>query len=533
MNLQDLVRPIVEQPSHAAPPMTDIAARAHRRTIRRRGRTAGIVLGTLILTLAGAGALRGDDEDRSTEVVTDPGQAMYTIDVSSAKADDSRPPAEVLPGELVIIDDDTVALAWANACNTPSDAVEVLAGPAEVELRLRIGWYQVSDCVGASNSWVLMFDLHDPIGDRRVVARADGYEGDRTPSADGRSAGATRMPNVNTRLAGFEQPGQTGIGTVTTDSLRPTAVQVPLDFSEEEDVLRVAPPDPCPPGWEYAAWEIGDDLVVPQYLEQPRAQATTPCGSEANNTLSLPIGDLNARRVLGEPGSLPVSTPTSNSIQGGTTTPAAPVAIDLTGGLDYGGRSLQDGSRIVLPNEVVILDDDTVALAWSAPCNQPAETAVVDTTPDEVEIRLSLTTVPVNDCVGEPDHWVTTFEVPVPIGDRRVLAVADIDGQRRTRDARSDGRVMPVSSVTVLGKRGLLRPVAAQINSNGDGGVAEVAVIDCGRAVNFDLWIVGNVLVPDLRVVDAAGSGLRPCGPVTRLSVPNDMATTGRLIGAE
>ena len=30
MNLHDLVRPIVEQPSHTAPPMTDIAARARR-----------------------------------------------------------------------------------------------------------------------------------------------------------------------------------------------------------------------------------------------------------------------------------------------------------------------------------------------------------------------------------------------------------------------------------------------------------------------------------------------------------------------
>lgn len=279
------------------------------------------------------------------------------------------------------------------------------------------------------------------------------------------------------------------------------------------------PPHPAPPITEIAARARRRRLR--------RRGAVTATGAIV---VALGLAGAATRSPTDEPVELRTAPPPTSSTTASTTAPAAPVAVDLTGGIGYGGRSLQDGSHMVLPDEVVIVDDVTVALAWTAPCNQPAETAIVDTTPDEIEIRLSLTTVPVKDCVGESDDWVTTFELPEPIGDRRVLAVADVDGERRTRDASSDGRVMPVESLVQDEAGGA--PVAAQVHLDDDPETDDIVLSACGIRTAVAVWMVGNVIVPDLRVATQQPLSA-PCGPPSGASLPTDALAQGRLIGAE
>ncbi len=279
------------------------------------------------------------------------------------------------------------------------------------------------------------------------------------------------------------------------------------------------PPHPAPPITEIAT-----------RARRRTVRRRSALGVLSAGVLAVGLAGAATRSPTDEPVELRTAPPpvSSTSIQSGTTTPAAPVIVDLTAGLGYGGRSLQEGSRIVLPDEVVILDDDTVALAWSAPCNQPAETAIVDTAPDEIEIRLSLTTIPVSDCVGQSDRWVTTFELPETIGARRVQAVADVDGQRRTRDASSDGRVMPVESLQSGGHGGT--PVAAQVRIDDDPTTADVVLPATCVPTALTVWQIGNVIVPDLRLEQ---DPMTPCGPASGQPLPVGALDHGRLIGAE
>jgi hypothetical protein len=81
----------------------------------------------------------------------------------------------------------------------------------------------------------------------------------------------------------------------------------------------------------------------------------------------------------------------------------------------------------VLPADVRAIDDDTIALAWTASCNSPADHVEVVATATEIELRLSVGIFIVEDCMGEPDHWVVTFDVPVKIAGRPIVARASTD----------------------------------------------------------------------------------------------------------
>jgi hypothetical protein len=114
------------------------------------------------------------------------------------------------------------------------------------------------------------------------------------------------------------------------------------------------------------------------------------------------------------------------------TDPAAPVARPEHGAqvgastvqLNRGG-SLRD-VREVLPTEVIAVDDDTVSILWTGNCNSPADHVDINATADAIDLRLSVGFFPITDCVGEPDHWVITFDLPVKIAARPIFASADI-----------------------------------------------------------------------------------------------------------
>jgi hypothetical protein len=79
---------------------------------------------------------------------------------------------EVLPTELMAVDDDTISLAWTGACNTPADHVEIEATAGEVNVRLAIGSFVVRDCTGDPDHWVATFDLPFAIAGRPITTRA-------------------------------------------------------------------------------------------------------------------------------------------------------------------------------------------------------------------------------------------------------------------------------------------------------------------------------------------------------------------------
>ena len=96
----------------------------------------------------------------------------------------------------------------------------------------------------------------------------------------------------------------------------------------------------------------------------------------------------------------------------------APVSVDL-----YPLDLVPSGE--ILPSTVFVVDQDTIALAWTGGCNEPADRVTFDAHDGEIELRLHVGRFPVIDCMGEPDDWMVTFDVPFTITDRvRLVARA-------------------------------------------------------------------------------------------------------------
>jgi len=170
---------------------------------------------------------------------------------------------EVLPTDLIALDDTRVALSWTAPCNSPADHVEVIATGDEVELRLSIGHFIVQDCMGEPDRWVITFDLGIPIAGRSIIARATTDAGDEASPPHEAAPAGSYADTVEARSAG------TALGAVEPTSmlLAPNpagdGMQVRLDFAG------------CWPGAKLLVFHAIDGTVVP--LAYSRNEPTTRC----------------------------------------------------------------------------------------------------------------------------------------------------------------------------------------------------------------------------------------------------------------
>lgn len=132
---------------------------------------------------------------------------------------------QLLPDELIAIDDDTVALAWPGPCNRPADRLDVVATEHEVEVRLHVTTTLEVCGDDAPNRWVLTTDLGGiRIGTRRLVARAVGSDREvEVPAAE------------SIRAAALTE-------TSTFPGAMPISFQVPSDFFGGAALLTIPAP---------------------------------------------------------------------------------------------------------------------------------------------------------------------------------------------------------------------------------------------------------------------------------------------------
>jgi hypothetical protein len=76
----------------------------------------------------------------------------------------------------------------------------------------------------------------------------------------------------------------------------------------------------------------------------------------------------------------------------------------------------------VLPDELVVLGGNRVAIAWTSACNRPAREIVFSYDQRSVAVHLQTGSFLVIDCLGEPDRWATVVDLPAPLDGRPVVS---------------------------------------------------------------------------------------------------------------
>lgn len=172
----------------------------------------------------------------------------------------------------------------------------------------------------------------------------------------------------------------------------------------------------------------------------------------------------------------------------------------------------------VLPNTVFAVDQNTIAIAWTGPCNQPAEQVTFAARDGEIELRLRVGTFEVIDCVGEPDDWVATFDVPFTITDRvRLVARAEgVDGETERlpeliMGSLGGGSQLPDGTPTSFR--------ATEVTDPAEPGVrfVRVQLTDplAGRvACDVSMSTSNRLAIPAVQVQEASAAGLPPCSDV-------------------
>lgn len=187
----------------------------------------------------------------------------------------------------------------------------------------------------------------------------------------------------------------------------------------------------------------------------------------------------------------------------------------------------------VLPNTVFAVDQDTIALAWSGPCNQPAAKVTVTAREGEVELRLSVGTFTAIDCVGETDAWVVTFDVPFTITDRvRLVARAEgVDGETERlpemiMGSLGGGSQLPNGTPTSFR--------ATQITDPAEPG-ARFALLQLPDplaeryACDISMSTSNNLFVPEVLIQESSAAGSPPCSDVqTTIRLSPDATILGQ-----
>jgi len=184
----------------------------------------------------------------------------------------------------------------------------------------------------------------------------------------------------------------------------------------------------------------------------------------------------------------------------------------------------------ILPTDLIAIDDDTIALSWNTSCNSPADHIAVVSSPDEIELRLSVGHFTVSDCMGEPDHWVVTFEVPHPIAGRPIVARADTDSgpaalERRFEAAPTGSRAMPVATPGTPNTTGVPLQVTSLLMSRDATGTVT------GRLSYRDCWVGIKLMMyrtADGTIVPQAYSAVdptTPCPASSTIPIDGDAST--------
>lgn len=95
----------------------------------------------------------------------------------------------------------------------------------------------------------------------------------------------------------------------------------------------------------------------------------------------------------------------------------------------FAGADLLAEPRVTIPDEIVVLGGNRLALSWSTACNRPGfEVAFAyrgasgDGTLDTIAVELRTAHFVTTDCLGEPDNWATVIDLPAPLRGARVIA---------------------------------------------------------------------------------------------------------------
>lgn len=249
--------------------------------------------------------------------------------------------------------------------------------------------------------------------------------------------------------------------------------------------------DPIPPGSKQVVdftpgdptWQHITDGSTPPVGADP-----LPTGWYELRALIDRVDDpaLGRFEITGDADTVPVTTPPT------TAPPTVTTTGDETGNTDsevsvelsidvWPGEMVP--LRDHLPNEVLRVDDDTIALAWNSSCAEPAAQVDVRMTENEVVLRLRLGNVLVIDCLGEGDDWALAFDL-TGIGDRRVVARAD-DMSREVVGAAAEPSVGgPAPSPTAPVRYGT--PVSYRVVRLGTGEVS--ASVPYGLETSTELW---------------------------------------------
>lgn len=213
-----------------------------------------------------------------------------------------------------------------------------------------------------------------------------------------------------------------------------------------------------------------------------------------------------------------------------TSTTAAPRTDDAPATIElYPGPALLPLDE-KLPDRLVAVDDDSVAIAWDGPCNEPADRVVITETSTEVEIRLSPGRFVTTDCLGEPDRWVASFDLPTAIGARRLVARAQ--GAAEEIDDRVRVAARPTTPPDAGDLLPSASPIAFQIPAEHRAGVALITIpyplVAPDHACVVSTTEIDGTYVPMVRMgVASAGRGVESCNDVAVMIAPGD-----RLFGA-
>jgi hypothetical protein len=84
-----------------------------------------------------------------------------------------------------------------------------------------------------------------------------------------------------------------------------------------------------------------------------------------------------------------------------------------------GADQLQDPT-LILPDEVVVLGGNRLAIRWTSACNQPGYDVTLDYEGSawgwsSVEVQLRTGHFVTTDCLGEPSNWSTVIDLPEPL----------------------------------------------------------------------------------------------------------------------
>ncbi len=90
--------------------------------------------------------------------------------------------------------------------------------------------------------------------------------------------------------------------------------------------------------------------------------------------------------------------------------------------IEFAGAAALRERRSLLPDEVVVIGGNRLAIRWTSACNQPAHDLTFVYSPERVIVALRVGYFVTTDCLGEPDNWATIVDLPAPLDGRKVFS---------------------------------------------------------------------------------------------------------------